>query len=118
MTRNEALALTVALELPVAFGWFALAGWLARRGWWRGALVVIAASLISHPLAWQANVVWLRGWPFAARATAIELAVALVETVIVAWGLSLPARRAAVIATSMNAWSFAVGLAIFYALRA
>lgn len=109
--------LTVALELPVAFGWFALAGWLERRAWWRGALVVIAASLISHPLAWQANAVWLRGWPFAPRAAVIELTVAIVESAIVAWGLSLAARRAAVIATSMNAWSFAIGLVVFYATR-
>lgn len=117
MTQLEALGLTVALELPIALAWFLPAGWLPRRAWWRGALVVIAASLISHPLAWQANVVWLRGWGFWPRATVIELAVAVVEAAILAWGLSLPARRAVVVSTTMNACSFGGGLLVFYALR-
>ncbi len=115
MTQPEALGLTVAIELPVAFAWFVLAGWLERSGWWRGALVVVAASLLSHPLAWRANEEWLRAWPFWSRAAVIEVAVAVVETAIVAWGLRLGRGRALVVASTMNAASFAAGLLMFYA---
>ena len=118
MTQLEALGLTVALELPVAFAWFGLARWLERAAWVRGAMVVLAASLLSHPLAWQANQRWLRGWSFGPRAAVIELGVALVETVVLAWGLGLRPARAAVVAATMNAVSFATGLLVFYALRA
>ena len=114
MTQPEAFGLSIAVELPVAFAWFGLAGWLERAAWWRGALVVIAATLLSHPLAWRANEAWLRAWPFWPRATVIELAVAVVEAAIVAWGLTLARGRALVVATTMNAASFAVGLLVFY----
>lgn len=114
MTQTEALALTLAIEVPVALAWLLAAGWLARRAWWRAALVVIAASLITHPLAWQANRVWLRSWSFWPRATVIEVGVALVEALVLAWGLTLPPRRALVIAAAMNAASFGGGLLWFY----
>ena len=117
MTQLEALALTIGVELPVALAWFGLARWLPRDAWWRGVLVVVAVSLMSHPLAWQANEAWLRTWSFWPRAAVIELGVVLVEAVVLAWGLTVPARRAAVVSAAMNAASFAVGLLVFYALR-
>lgn len=117
MTQVEALMLTIGIELPVAFAWFRLAGWLPREAWWRGVLVVVAVSLMSHPLAWQANEVWLRAWSFWPRAAVIEVGVVLVEAAILAWGLTLAARRAVIVSASMNAASFAVGLLWFYALR-
>jgi hypothetical protein len=117
VTQLEALALTIGMELPVAFVWFRLAGWLPRDAWWRGVLVVVAVSLISHPLAWQANDRWLRAWSLWPRVTVIELAVIVVEAAILAWGLSLAARRALVVSASMNAASFGLGVVLFY-LRA
>ena len=117
MTELEALGLTVAIELPVAFAWFGLARWLERADWGRGVLVVIAASLLSHPLAWRANEAWLRPWPFWPRATVIEVGVAIVEAGVLAWGLSLGRRRAIVVAVTMNAASFGLGVLLFYALR-
>lgn len=117
MTQPEALTLTVAIEVPVALAWLLAVGWLARPAWWRALLVVAAASLITHPLAWQANQVWLRAWSFWPRATVIEVGVALVEAVVLAWGLTLAPRRALVIAAAMNAASFGGGLLWFYLAR-
>ncbi|MCA9650082.1 MAG: hypothetical protein H6712_18270 [Myxococcales bacterium] len=91
MTQLHALGLTLAIEGAVG----ALLLWL----WWgrRGAslavaiVVVLACSLLTHPLAWQANRVWLHGLRFPVRAAIIEGAVVLLEAAILRYGL---ARRA------------------------
>lgn len=118
MGQSQALLLTIAIELVVAALWFALTRWLPRSAWWRAGLAVAGASLVTHPLAWHANVVWLRALPFAARAAVIEVGVAAVEAALLAIVLRLSAGRAAAIAATMNAVSFAVGLVIIRLLAA
>jgi len=115
MTQLHALALTLLLEGLVAAG---LLRWWGQRGWaWgRTVAIVLAASLLTHPLAWQANRSWLRGLPFPVRAAIIEVTVVLVEAVIV-WRASqlvaagrLSLGRALVLALLANAASFGYGL--------
>jgi hypothetical protein len=110
MSQLEALGLTIAIEVVVALAILLGARWLPRAELARAGAIVAAASLLSHPLAWQANTVWLRRLPFAERAAVIEIAVALIETVVLAFGLRIGWRRAAVIAVIANAVSFALGL--------
>jgi hypothetical protein len=82
--------------------------------------IVVAASALTHPLAWQANEVWLRALPFPARATIIELTVVVVEAAIIAaaskWVRdgSLRPWRAAALSLACNATSFGYGLAQAY----
>jgi len=110
MSQLEALGLTIAIEAIVALALLLGARWVPRAELGRTTAMVAAASLLSHPLAWQANTVWLRALPFAERAAVIELAVAVVETVVLAFGLRLGWWRAAVVAFAANAASFALGL--------
>lgn len=79
MTQLNALLLTLAVEGAV--GAVLLRWWLGLRGasFVRAWMVVLAASLLTHPLAWQANRSWLRGLSFVVRAPIIELAVVFVE---------------------------------------
>jgi hypothetical protein len=108
VSQLQALILTVAIEVPVAI--LLLGRWGSRVAWHRVALAAAGASLVTHPLAWWANTAALAAWPFAARATLIEVAVAAAEALILAWALAVTARRAAVVSIAMNAASFAVGL--------
>lgn len=103
MTQITALALSLAVEVPVAL-------LLARRWapWGRVAVVAIAATLLTHPFAWLAN-----GWiplPFPPRAAIIEVSVAVVEAVIYARFVPLGAWRGALVSAVANAASFGLGL--------
>jgi len=111
MSQLEALALTLAVELAVVLVAMRALRW-TPASWWRASAVVCAASLLSHPLAWAANTVWLRAWPFEPRAAVIEAAVIAFESCVLAWGLSFAWPRAVALAALANVGSFAVGLAI------
>lgn len=116
MTQLGALLRTLGIEGVV--GGLLLWAWLGLRGrsLGRGVLVVLAASLLTHPLAWTANRSWLRGLAFPERATIIELTVVVVEATILA--LALPPRedgrrpwvRYVIISAAMNTASFVYGL--------
>jgi hypothetical protein len=111
MSQLEALAITLAVEAVVALAAMRLLRW-TPSSWGRAIAVVCAASLLSHPLAWTANTVWLRPWPFELRAAAIESAVIVFEACVLAGGLALGWRRAFALAAAANLASFGLGLAI------
>ncbi|MEX1367647.1 MAG: hypothetical protein AB1Z98_31245 [Nannocystaceae bacterium] len=120
MTQLHALSLTLGIEGAV--GGLLLWAWLGLRGrtWVRGLLVVLAASLLTHPLAWHANRVWLIGLSFPVRAAIIEGAVVLVEASILALAMrstgDVPRVRPTapwtwlVLSLVMNGASFGYGL--------
>ncbi len=110
MTQLDALLLTLVIELVVGMPLLLATRWVERRAWWRAALLLVAASLLTHPFAWRANVAWLSAWPFERRALVIELAVAAVEAAVLAAGLRLSLLRALATSASMNAASFILGL--------
>jgi hypothetical protein len=110
VTQLDALLLTLMIEVAVALPLLLATGWMGGKDWWRTALVLVAASLLTHPFAWKANVTWLSAWPFERRALVIELAVAAVETGVLAVGLRLSLLRALATAVPMNAASFILGL--------
>lgn len=115
MTQTHALALTLGIEGVVgalllwAWGWRGSS--LAR-----GVVVVLAASLLTHPLAWAANSRWLVGLAFPVRAAIIELTVVAVEATILALALRRISSeragwgRSAILSLVMNAASFGYGL--------
>lgn len=109
--------LTVAIEGIV--GALLLFAWQGMRGRQLvvGVAILAAASCLTHPLAWQANVTWLRTLPFAERAAVIELSVVVVEAVILnrASGWRQPEQRIAwwralLVSLLMNGASFGYGL--------
>lgn len=94
------LALTVAVELPMALIVMPKSSW-KRVGW-----VVLCINMVTHPIAWSlssAGVPWLR----------VEAGVIVVE--IIAFTVLFPAsrKRAATAAGLMNALSAGIG-AIFF----
>ncbi|MCH9686349.1 MAG: hypothetical protein K0V04_33260 [Deltaproteobacteria bacterium] len=117
MTQLHALSLTLAIEGTV--GGLLLRTWIGWRGraMLRGLLVVLAASLLTHPLAWQANRSWLVGLGFPVRAAIIEISVVLAETVLLALASrsaqaveSVPVWRWFIVSLAMNGASFGYGL--------
>ncbi len=110
MTQWEALALTLALEVPVALAiaWFAG----LRDKMWRTAAVSVAASLITHPFAWYLAIHTQNMWPFWPRAALIETGVTLIEAVVYAKGLPTRWTLATVMSVAANGFSFFVGLAL------
>ena len=115
MNQLAAFSMTLAIELPL----IALA---ARRlqpavSWRRVAAAGVAASSLTHPLAW-----WLR-WRLGpdeavAGFFAIESAVILIETVVLKIGLGWRWRGAAMLSSVVNTASAGLGGLIYQAFYA
>lgn len=102
------MALSIAVELPVAvaIGWSAVPP--SQR--WRLFVVAVAATLVTHPFAWETN--W-RLSPHLGpvpRLALVEIAVAAAEAVFYTWAAGLGLRRGVVASVAANATSFGVGL--------
>ena len=74
MTQLDALLRTLALELPVGLAcmWLVARAELRVAGW-RAPIVVIAASLLTHPFAWWGNKSLVGAMEFWPRVTIVEL---------------------------------------------
>lgn len=112
MTQLEALLLSLMVEVPVV----ALLAW--RFAGARGsrlapvALAAVAATLLTHPIAWWLNTAGLRGMPFATRAAVIEAGVVVAEGGLLMVLLGWRWRRSVGVSALANAVSFAVGIAV------
>lgn len=112
MSQLEAMLLSLLVEVPVALIGAALLRWVPVKQLWRLALVAVAATLLSHPLAWAANT--HLGGSFALRATIIEVSVTVMEAAIYAWIGGLGPLRGLAVSAVANGASFGVGLLVFY----
>lgn len=107
MTEIEALALSVAIEAPIA--------WLvARRAGWPAPLQVAAASAVAtavtHPQLW-ATALWAYArFPPLPALLALEAIVVLVEGGLIAWIARLTIRQAMLVSLLANAGSLLFGL--------
>jgi hypothetical protein len=109
VTQLEALALSLLIEVPVALALgMQLQPGVARD---RLALVALCATLLTHPFA-VAAFRQLDAVPYAARAVAIETAVALVEAALYVRLADLSRRNGLAVGFVANAASFLTGLAI------
>lgn len=113
---NQALALLVTLlfEAPIAAALSSRDDDGTKR-WRAWGLVACAASLLTHPFAWQAS---LRHFPTLApeeKLALIELSVVAVETLVYVVTLRSNWRRALLVCALANAASFGVG--VLWSLR-
>lgn len=107
-----ALALTLVVEVPAAL---VVAHW--RRWPWRRALLgALAASLLTHPVAWSLAPYlppddYLQGWLL------LEAAVCVAEAVVLGLFLRLRVLPALALALGLNASSAGVGVLCWPWLR-
>lgn len=104
MSALAALGLTLAVEAPLV----AWAGRRLQRTWGRVLLAGLLPSLLTHPLAWRA---WERLGPqdYQQGVAIIEIAVWLVEALLLKLILRLQWRQALLLSLLANAASFAAG---------
>ena len=109
MTQGQALALSLALEVPCVVALMRV----HRPGahLWRVVAVGAAATLLSHPVVWHGMLVLqplVGGWW--ARAGLVEVGAWLAEAVVFVQWLGASRRGALVVSAVANALSFGVGL--------
>ena len=115
MTQYTALLLTLCFELSVLGLWWR---WTDRgRSLVRYAMAGIAASCMTHPIAWWANETIGHSIGKWARLGTVEVLVVVCEALIYWYVLPLPWRRGVWLSALANAVSFGVGLVIFMYLR-
>ncbi len=108
MTQWQALAFTLAFEVPVVLciAWFC--GF--RDEMIRVAGVAAAASLLTHPIAWYLALAGLADVPFWTRAAIIEAGVIGVEAVVYAKALKTRWTLAFAMSIIANMISFGGGI--------
>lgn len=115
MDQLAAFSMTLAIELPVAIVAARRFGPTLRL--WRILAVGTAASGLTHPLAWWVR--WRLG-PDEAMAGffAIELAVIIIETIVLKIGLGWKWPGAAALSTTANTASAGLGALAYWSLHA
>jgi hypothetical protein len=107
MTEIEALALSIAIEAPIAW----LLAW--RAGWprpWQVAAASAVATAVTHPQLWAAALwAYARFEPLPAL-LALEAIVVLIEGGLIAWIARLTIRQAMMVSFLANAGSMLFGL--------
>jgi hypothetical protein len=108
MPQSLALALTLAVELPLVLLCARRAGWNSGRT----ALAALLASLATHPIAWWASR-QLGAVDYASGAWAIESLVCLAEAGVYAGLLRLRPLPALGLACAANIASMATGFLLW-----
>jgi len=110
MIQLVALALTLAIEVPVAL----IGKRLSKLPMdsWRFALVAASTSLFTHPIVWPLITLWLKPSPFWLRATIGESFAVLIEALIYWKFTPLGFKGAFLISLAANLASFGIGLMI------
>lgn len=105
MTYAAALALTVAVEVPLYVG-----GLVALRlsGALRAFVVAVGVNLLTHPLLWLTLV----DGASSVRVLAAEACVCIIEGAVLRAVVGRDGALTLLLATGANAASFAVGLAV------
>lgn len=114
MTQLQALLASLALEVPLVMGLAVGLGWArGRKPVVRLLLVSLAATLVTHPFAWNAFrglAPFLDYWP---RAVLIEGMVALTEGLLYARAAGLGAKRGLLLGFLANAFSYGLGILLW-----
>lgn len=114
MIQLNALLLTLIVEVPLAAASGALFGKRGVRELGRMGAIALAASLVTHPVAWWANRLLVAALSFAPRALLIELCVVIVEGLLFARLARLGLLKGLIVAALTNGASFGIGLVVYY----
>ena len=105
----RALALTLAVEVPVLVAFARAAGW---AGWGRALVGAVGVNVVSHPVLYAASTGFRSPW----QLVGAEVAVAAVETALLVAGWRVRAREdamtVALAVVAANAASTAIGLLV------
>ncbi len=115
MSQLQAFALTIGIELVVAVvvaAVFMADAVASRRAWGRLLVAVVLASCLTHPILWPAAEALPREFWWAG-VIAMEIAIGIIEGVVVAVVGGLGVRRGVIVGVAMNAISFGTGLALY-----
>lgn len=111
MLEIEALAISAAIEGPIAFGIVRLAKWPCR-GALHAALASIVATAVTHPQLWSAALWAFTRFDYWPSVLALEAVVILAEALLIAWMAELALPRAMVVSLLANTASCAAGMLI------
>jgi hypothetical protein len=115
LTEPLALVISAAIEAPIAYFMVTVTKW-PSRGPFHAAAASAVATAVTHPQLWFNLVPWLADqmnyWTSVALA---EIAVVLVEGVLIAWMAELKLQRAMLVSLVANAASFAAGVVFSFA---
>lgn len=117
MNQLQALLISLLLEVPLVVGIAVGLRWSRGRGpVSRLLLVSLAATLVTHPLAWSSFHVLAPVSGYWPRVLLIEGAVALAEGFLYARFAGLGGRRGLLLGVLANAFSYATGLLVLRTL--
>ncbi len=109
MTEIEALALSIAIEAPIAWLVARRAEW-PGRGPWHVAAASAVATAVTHPQLWAAALWAYARFPPLPALLALEAMVVLIEGALIAWMARLTIRQAMLVSLIANAGSMLFGL--------
>ena len=109
MTEPEALALSVAIEAPLAWLVARTAGWPCR-GPWHVAAASAVATAVTHPQLWAAALWAYARFPVWPSLLVLEAIVVLVEGLLIAWMARLTIAQAMLVSLVANTGSLLFGL--------
>jgi hypothetical protein len=108
--QTQALAISIGIELTCLLGLGHVCGWTHKRDRWAWILAGIAATLVTHPFAWEFSITHTPTLTPEGKALRIEAAVVVAEALIYALVLRLRPGRAFALSLFANATSFGAGL--------
>ena len=109
MTEPEALALSIAIEAPIAWLVVRIAGWRSI-GPRHVAGAAAVATAVTHPQLWAAALWAYARFPPLPALLVLEAIVVLVEAVLISWIAALAIRHAMLVSLVANAASLLFGL--------
>ena len=108
--ETQALLLSIGVETTCLVGLGRMRGWMPAREAWAWLLAGVAATLVTHPFAWEFSITHTPTLTPEGKALRIEGAVVLVEALIYGLTLRLRPLRALAVSLVANAGSYGLGL--------
>jgi hypothetical protein len=112
MQEAVALAISAAVEAPVAMAIVYATRWRSR-GAWHAGLAAAVATAVTHPQLWDAATWAYPRFGYWPSLVALETLVVLVEALLIAWMAALAFHRALAVSLAANLASCVAGLLIF-----
>lgn len=113
MQQWHALLLSVAVECFAVLVALIFLRRVKGEARWRVIIAIAAATLLTHPIAWQINLLTRDIASFAPRVLCIEALVVVVEAALLMWASARKRSECLLLAGFANTASFLFGLWIY-----